>query len=204
MGHYEQPKPYYLKDRREVAIDRFVSKENLSKADYLALKVVDQVEATLDKYRQESVTMSRKEVRNEEHDSSRLGRFMEKNGKPHPGGNCDAHAIVSGGHSMATPLRAILARVKIRIDDIRNGTWLPSRTADTPHPKMPAAIPHSRIHRVGYYKWLELEFAAIDIENLNEAEVEKVLKAIEYDLKFSSFPHYVMLPADEVRKQAGV
>ncbi|WP_444925875.1 hypothetical protein ACJJI4_16975 [Microbulbifer sp. TRSA002] len=69
---------------------------------------------------------------------------------------------------------------------------------------MPSAVPHSRIHRVGYYTWLELEFAALDIQDLNETEVEKVLKAIEYDLKFSSFPHYVMLPADEAREQAGV
>ncbi|MCX2796500.1 AHH domain-containing protein [Microbulbifer thermotolerans] len=145
MGYYEQPKPYYLKDRREVAIDLFTSKENISRADYIALKVVDQVEATLDKYRQESANMNRKQLRDEKHSSKRLGAFMEKNGKTHPGGNCDAHAIVSGSHPGATPLRAILARVRIRIDDIRNGTWLPRRTADTPHPKMPLAIPHSRI-----------------------------------------------------------
>ncbi|MCO1336305.1 AHH domain-containing protein [Microbulbifer sp. OS29] len=203
MGHYEQPKPYYLKDRREVAIDRFVSKKNLTRADYMALKVIDQVEETLDKYRQESVTMSRKEIREEEHDSTRLGKFMEKNGKPHPGGNCDAHAIVSGGHSRATPARAILARVGIRIDDIRNGTWLPRSTADTPHPKMPEAIPHSRIHRLGYYMWLEDEFARLDISDITEENVTNLLRGIEYDLKFSSFPHYVMLPADEVRKHLG-
>ncbi|MCO1336522.1 hypothetical protein MO867_19500 [Microbulbifer sp. OS29] len=54
MGHYEQPKPFYLKDRREVAIDMFVSKDNITKADYIALKVVEQVEGGLDKYRLDS------------------------------------------------------------------------------------------------------------------------------------------------------
>ncbi|WP_444923438.1 AHH domain-containing protein [Microbulbifer sp. DLAB2-AF] len=198
MGHYEQPKPYYLKDRREIAIDRFASKDNISKADYMALQVVEQVEETLDKYRQEATTMPRKELRDEEHDSARLGQFLEKNGKPHPGGNCDAHAIVSGAHPKATRQRGILARAKVRIDDIRNGTWLPRRTADTPHPKMPSAVPHSRIHRNGYYQWLNLEFDTLDLNNLTAESVEKLLKGIEYDLKFSSFPSFVMLPADKL------
>lgn len=198
MGHYEQPKPYYLKDRREIAIDMFASKENICRADYMALRVVEQVEETLDKYRQESASMSRRELRNENHNSERLGNFMRKNGKPHPGGNCDAHAIVSGGHPKAVQQRAILARAKIRIDDIRNGTWLPKRTADTPHRKMPFAIPHSRIHRNGYYQWLKFEFDTLNFENLAERDVERLLRGIEYDLKFSSFPSYVMLPADKL------
>ncbi|MCO1336663.1 AHH domain-containing protein [Microbulbifer sp. OS29] len=199
MGHYEQPKPYYLKDRREVAIDMFASKDNITKADYMALQVVEQVEETLDKYRQEAVTMSRKELRSEEHDSARLGKFMDKNGKPHPGGNCDAHAIVSGTHTKATRQRGILARVNIRMDDIRNGTWLPRRTADTPHPKMPAAVPHSRIHRNGYYLWLKLKFETLDLNNLSEEAIDKLLRGIEYDLKFSSFPTFVMLTAAELK-----
>ncbi|WKD50480.1 AHH domain-containing protein [Microbulbifer spongiae] len=198
MGHYEQPKPYYLKDRREVAIDMFASKQDITKADYMALQVVEQVEETLDKYRQESVTMSQMDLVSEEHDSARLGKFMDKNRKPHPGGNCDAHAIVSGGHPKAVQQRGILAFVKIRIDDIRNGTWLPRRTADTPHPKMPDAVPHSRIHRNGYYKWLKAKFDTLDFSNLTEQEVEKLLRGIEYDLKFSTFPNYVMLPADKL------
>src|SRR5690554_4933537 len=131
MAHYEPPKPYYLKDRREVAIDLFASKSNISRADYMALGSIEQVEETLDIYRQEAGLMSRRELRNEEHDSKVLGNFMRLNGKPYPGGNCDAHAIVSGSHPRATQMRAILARVKIRIDDIRNGTWLPRRTADS-------------------------------------------------------------------------
>ncbi|MCO1336521.1 AHH domain-containing protein [Microbulbifer sp. OS29] len=90
--------------------------------------------------------------------------------------------------------------MKIRIDDIRNGTWLPSRTADTPHPKMPLAVPHSRIHRNGYYEWLKREFDSLDLENLSTDSVEKLLKGIEYELKFSTFPNYVMLPADELKR----
>lgn len=201
MAYYEPPKPYYLKDRREVAIDLFTSKSNISRADYMALRSVDQVEETLDIYRQEAGLMSRKVLRDEEHNSQVLGKFMNKNGKPYPGGNCDAHAIVSGSHSGATPMRGILARAKIRIDDIRNGTWLPHRTADTPHPKMPMAVPHSRIHRNGYYRWLGFEFDTLDIENMTEQDVERLLKGIEYDLKFSSFPDYVMLAADDIRKR---
>ena len=203
MPHYEAPKPYYLKDRREVAIDLFTSKDNVSRADYMVLKAVDQVEETLDIYRCEAGAMSRKQLRDEEHNSACLGAFMELNGKPHPGGNCDAHAIVSGGHPGATPMRAVLARVKIRIDDIRNGTWLPRRTADTPHPKMPMAVPHSRIHRKGYYKWLGFEFDTLDIESMTELDVERLLRGIEYDLKFSCFPDYVMLSADQLRKEHG-
>lgn len=203
MAYYEPPKPYYLKDRREVAIDQFTSKENISRADYMVLKAVDQVEETLDIYRHEAGLMSRKELRDEVHDSKVLGDFMRGNGKPYPGGNCDAHAIVSGSHPRATQMRAILARVRIRIDDIRNGTWLPRRTADTPHPKMPLAIPHSRIHRNGYYMWLRLKFDTLDIGNLTEQDVERLLRGIEYDLKFSSFPDFVMLSASEIKSKFG-
>lgn len=203
MAHYEPPKPYYLKDRREVAIDIFASKSNISRADYMALGSIEQVEETLDIYRQEAGLMSRRELRNEEHDSKVLGNFMRLNGKPYPGGNCDAHAIVSGSHPRATQMRAILARVKIRIDDIRNGTWLPRRTADTPHPNMPLAVPHSRIHRNGYYMWLRLKFDTLDIAILTEQDVERLLRGIEYDLKFSSFPDYVMLFASEIKGKFG-
>lgn len=75
MGHYGQSKPYYLKDRREVVIDMFLSKGNISKVDYMALKVADQIEQALDKYRQEAATMSKKGVRTEEHDSARSGKY---------------------------------------------------------------------------------------------------------------------------------
>lgn len=202
MGHYEQPKPFYQKDRREVAIDMFVSKANFTRADYMALRVVEQVEEGLDKYRKAAKDMDEEALLLEEHDSAKMGQFMEKNGKPHPGGNCDAHAIVSGSHPKAIQQRAMLAYVKIRIDDIRNGTWLPSRTADTPHPKMPAAVPHSRIHRNGYYIWLREKFDALTLKpkEPTAADVEELLRGIEYDLKFSSFPHYVMLSADELRR----
>jgi len=203
MAYYESPKPYYLKDRREVAIDLFASKANISRADYITLGAIEQVEETLDVYRQEAGLMSRKELRDEEHDSKVLGDFMRLNGKPYPGGKCDAHAIVSGSHPRATQMRAILARVRIRIDDIRNGTWLPRRTADTPHPNMPLAIPHSRIHRNGYYMWLRTKFGTLDVENLTEQDVERLLRGIEYDLKFSSFPNYVMLSASEIKSKFG-
>ena len=45
----------------------------------------------------------------------------------------------------------------MRIDDPRNGCWLPSNTAAKI--KMPDwlrnAVPHSRIHRKSYYFWLD-------------------------------------------------
>ncbi len=106
-----------------------------------------------------------------------------------------AHAIVSGGHPRAVTLRGILAKYKIRIDDPDNGCWLPNNTEAKKKMRSPA-VPHSRIHRKNYYRWMDtyIRFPATN----NEAYCRFQLNMIKDRLlKMDSLPDYVMLPAGE-------
>lgn len=96
-------------------------------------------------------------------------------------------------------MRAILAWLKMRVDFPLNGCWLPHNTAAKPH--MPGhlslAVPHSRIHRNGYYMWLGslLDQSRIDSEHT----LKKVLRDIKHKLQTSTFPEYVMYKAEQLR-----
>jgi len=187
----ENPKPYYLKDPLENAIDEFAKKDRPSQADMNKVIVEASVQSGLDKYRKQAETMSRSELRSEKHDCSRLARFLVAVGKSRPS-RCQAHAIVSGSHKEAAQLRAILAWLKLRIDDPDNGCWLPENTAATPHPSFSKAVPHSRIHRYNYYAWLN---RIINFQfTPNQSTLRKSLKLVGQQLQEGTFPPYVMLP----------
>lgn len=139
--------------------------------------------------------MSFDELMNETRDSARLAAFMTANGDPRPRKLCDCHAIISGKDPRAVPIRAVMAWVAMRIDFPLNGTWLPKNTAAKVHmPKhLSKAVPHSRIHRNNYYRWLA------DLVNPRTIKDDKslasTLKRVRFMLETSSFPGYVMLPA---------
>src|SRR5690554_7426113 len=75
------------------------------------------------------MNMSIEELEDEDHQSSLLAHFLTISGDPKPHSKCHAHAIVSGAHRYAAELRAVLAWLKLRIDDPANGCWLPENTA---------------------------------------------------------------------------
>jgi hypothetical protein len=136
--------------------------------------------------------MSFDQFEDEKHNAARLGRFMEvADGKRRPA-RCHAHAIISGHHRRSARLRGILALLNIRIDDPDNGCWLPENTAATPHPVFPNAVPHSRIHRAGYYRWLTLTIRLGQFTD--QAQLRPILKLIARQLQQSTFPPFVMLP----------
>jgi len=70
---------------------------------------------------------------NERHYSSRMALQLKRTGFPRPSSRCDAHAIISGSHKLAAQMRAILAWLKMRIDDHHNGCWLPRNITDKVH-----------------------------------------------------------------------
>ncbi|WP_051786173.1 AHH domain-containing protein [Endozoicomonas numazuensis] len=190
-------KRYYQKDRVEHSIDRFASTKNPTPADLIAVSVTAQVELGIDRYRIGADEMTRKELRNEQHESSRLAGHLEDTGdsKPHP--KCHAHAIVSGAHKDAAPMRAVLAHLKMRIDDSYNGCWLPENTsALTYMPKrLKQAVPHSRIHRFNYYFWLGTLINTSKTKS--QDDLKYTLKTIELRLQAGSQPTYVMLRKGE-------
>lgn len=192
MAPTRNGKKYHQKDRLEVAIDRFASLEKPTRADLGQVKVIAQVERGLDAYRAAAANMSIEELEDEKHRSSLLAHFLTITGDPKPHPKCHAHAIVSGAHRYAAELRAILAWLKLRIDDPDNGCWLPENTAAKA--QMPArlrnAVPHSRIHRFNYYFWLKtLIDPAI---TPTQADLRRTLAMIAVRLQSGSQPKYVL------------
>jgi hypothetical protein len=191
MAVLEPELKYYQKDQVDHAVDHVASLESEpSFPDLHKVVAASQVQVGIDKYLADAKAkpMTTQELRKEEHNSARLGLHLESVGKTRPS-KCHAHAIVAGKHHNAAVIRALMARLKIRIDDPDNGCWLPENTAATPHPNFPAAVPHSRIHRYNYYFWLRHRLGKIRKEDMFRVD----LQLISQHLQQSTMPDYVML-----------
>lgn len=185
-------KKLYEKDRVDLATDQFAKIDKPKKSDLNRVKVMAQIEQGLDKYRAIAANMNADELEDEAHQSSILAHFMEITGDAKPHSKCHAHAIVSGAHRYAAELRAILAWLKLRIDDPDNGCWLPENTAAKPHMprRLQNAVPHSRIHRYNYYFWLN---SLIDPETTStQTNLRRTLNMVAARLQSGTQPTYVM------------
>lgn len=137
----------------------------------------------------------------ESHSSERMAQMMEASGDPRPAAAeyCHCHAIVSGAHNEAAVVRAVLAWALMRIDDPRNGCWLPRNTAARVH--MPAwlrnAVPHSRIHRKTYYRWLGDLINPLMIKTSDD--LVNTLKMVRMRLQSGSLPKHIII---EMRLEA--
>ena len=196
MPRPERQKRFHEKDFTDHTIDGVSGKESLSQSDLNKVAVSAQIQAKIDEYRAKVAGMTPEELEAEKHVPSRLAEFMGE--RP---SHCHAHAIVSGGHVDAAPARAILAWLEMRIDDPHNGCWLPENTAAIRHvPQwLKKAVPHSRIHRKGYYFWLNTVISVPRIGDMNSLIM--ALKEIETKLQASTMPTYVMLTAADLRKK---
>jgi len=174
------------------SIDTFAKLENPTESDLAYVATIASVQAGIDQYRAAATNMSSDQLEDEKHDSDRLSRYlMAVSGCKRPA-RCHAHAIISGGHKEAAKLRAVLAWLKLRIDDPDNGCWLPENTAATPHPLFKNAVPHSRIHRYNYYKWLQ---SIITLQNMKTQDrLRTALRLVGRQLQARTFPPDVMLP----------
>lgn len=186
------PKPFAFKDKVELSIDTFAGAAKPTATDLNQVKIVAQVEQMLDKYRAEAGMMTVDALEEEKHESAVLAAFMTATGDPRPHDLCHAHAIVSGAHKDAAELRAMLAWLKIRIDDPHNGCWLPRNTAAKAYmpPRLRDAIPHSRIHRYNYYFWLNRQINPV--ATTTRDDLIKTLGMIELRLQNGSQPDFVM------------
>ena len=184
-----QPK-YYELNVVDRTIANIVDKldSEISPSELNRVSVAASVQSGIEKYRSDATDMSLLALSTEEHKSERLGLHLVEKFGARPA-RCHAHAIVAGKHQYAAQLRLIMAALKIRIDDVDNGCWLPENSAATPHPAMPAAPPHSRIHRYNYYFWLRSRLGS-----LTKADMFRTgLKIIAKSLYTGKMPDYVML-----------
>ena len=197
MAIPQRQKLYHEMDRVERSEHAFATKESVTQMDLVDVAIAAQVELGIDQYRMDAKTMKQKELRDEEHQSARLAKHLAEHGDPRPNDKCHAHAIVSGFHRNAAPMRAILARHKVRIDDTFNGCWLPENTAALAYmpQRLRNAVPHSRIHRFNYYFWLG---SLINLTKTPTADdLKYTLKTVGWQVQAGAQPDYVMLKKGE-------
>lgn len=170
----------------------FAKNDKPTIADFAAVQALGSFYDKLDNYRIEANAMSDPVLKSERHKSSRLAEHMALGGEGRPSSRCDCHAIISGGHKKAILVRAVMAWLKLRIDDPWNGCWLPRDWEDRAYmPKhLKAAVPHKRIHHEHYYDWLG---GRINFMQINTAEkLIFALNQIRRALQSGAVPPEVM------------
>jgi len=172
-----------IKDESPERWNKFIQSERNK------ITTVASIQMGLLKYRNQIAAMSVDDREDEVHNSTRLGENMRADGIAKPGAYWEAHAMISGGHTDASFLRSVLAECEVGIDDSHNGCWLPTRTKYCGQQPYPKAVPHSRIHRFNYYRWLAVRFTGIQ----DKTTMINRLKNVRRDLLNSSFPPEVML-----------
>ena len=174
----ELPTPHYLKDPLDLVIENTASKDALTQSDLNKVMVAAQIQDGIARYRARISGMTSQQLLTEEHSSLRLARHLVERHGERPS-KCHAHAIVAGRHKFAAPTRALMAALRIGIDDPDNGCWLPENTAATPHPTFPKAPPHSRIHRAAYFQWLRIRLGSIRVEAAFRTQLNIIARMIQ-------------------------
>lgn len=185
----------YEKTRVDLAIDVFTKIEKPTIVDLNRVRVQADVQCKIDAYRVGAIKLNKAQLETEQHTPERMAQLMAATGDARPASAeyCHCHAIVSGAHNEAAIVRAVLAWCMVRIDDPRNGCWLPRNTKARPY--MPHwlknAVPHSRIHRNSYYRWLGDLINPMLVKNSDDL-IQK-LKMIRMRLQSGSIPKHILI-----------
>ena len=184
----------YEKTRVDHAIDAFAKLEKPTIADLHRVKVQAEVQCKIDEYRLDAIRLGKDKLETELHVPERMAQLMAASGDPRPAAaeHCHCHAIVSGAHNDAAMIRAVLAWCMMRIDDPRNGCWLPRNTkarAHMPH-WLANAAPHSRIHRNSYYRWLGDLINPMMVKSCDD--LLQKLRMIRMRLQSGSLPKHIL------------
>ena len=178
----------YQKTRVDLAIETFADIENPTVSDLNNVIVQADIHDKVERYRLGALKMNEKQLEGEKHRSSKLARYMTHAGDPRPSSYCDCHAMVSGKHKDAAPIRAIMAWCLMRIDDPRNGCWLPRHYDVRNHmPKwLKSAVPHQGLHNERYYEWLGTKINPESVDGLGS--LIDVLKMVRHFLQSGALP----------------
>lgn len=178
----------YEKTHIDLVIEEFAEIEKPTVSDMNKVIVQAYISDQLDQYRLDAIKLSEKTLREEGHSSKQLADLMAISDDSRPHVDCECHAMISGKHRLATPMRAIMAWCKMRIDDPRNGCWLP-RHYDVVN-NMPKwlrdAVPHQGLHNPRYYDWLDQK---INIDLINGlSDLIDALKMVRLLLQTGKLP----------------
>ena len=101
----------------------------------------------------------------------------------------DLHHLVSWGHWRAEKALRILLQFGIDPHSAANGAYMPRSVGHTPHPDMPNAYAHNRIHTTIYHDnvFFVLREAA-QIPGATKEDIEEILRDIALRLQAGTFP----------------
>ncbi len=121
------------------------------------------------------------------HRSKLNANMLERYGKKPE--HTDDHHLVSWNHPEAVRARAILAKYGIDIDSAYNGVRLPSSSRFLPHPAMPKAPSHKKIHTNEYYLNLTDLLKEVNaVPNATKQDIIDALDEVATDLTNGIFP----------------
>ncbi|MBI3898827.1 MAG: AHH domain-containing protein [Gammaproteobacteria bacterium] len=139
------------------------------------------------------LVLERVGVRERRRHLRKLNSNMKKAGMRRPP-NTAAHHIASWHDIEAEQAREILRQYGIDTDDACNGVYMPRNTNFVPHPDMPAAYAHSKIHTDVYY--VNLTFLLEEMAKRSEttkANMVALLQTIAKQLTEGTFPIHTRL-----------
>lgn len=167
------------------------------------IKTLAQQEDLLEKYRKEhGITTSSEQIekfrKEKHHPTTRLACHLTTIGEPKPSLNHTAHHIIPGKgrwrQSTISNLRISLAASNVRINDPRNGVWLPSQKKDDGHWATPKRPNHKAIHGDNYEKWIGVQLQNIEIGNAFRSK----LSDIKTGIRNGTHPVKVIQSKDEM------
>jgi len=106
----------------------------------------------------------------------------------------DLHHLVSWGHRRAELALRILLQFGIDPHSAANGAYMPRSVGHTPHPDMPNAYPHNKVHRNIYHDnvFFVLDRAA-SVPGATREDIEEALQDIARSLQAGTFPIHKLI-----------
>jgi hypothetical protein len=171
-----------------------ITQGNLGAAHSLLDRVFKVTHEMLEPRLQELQSNLDRELRNA---ADRAADRFKKSMGAYPGAKpegMDLHHLVSWGHSRAEKALAILLQFGIDPHSAANGAYMPRSVGHTPHPDMPNAYAHNRVHRNIYHDnvFFVLREAAT-IPGATKADIEEILRDIALRLQAGTFPIHELL-----------
>ncbi|WKT59942.1 AHH domain-containing protein [Microbulbifer thermotolerans] len=159
------------------------------------------IEDGLVKYRMEfnALTSSQRleRMRKEKHHPTKvLARHLLAEGEPKPSLQHVAHHLIPG-KGRCKQKNLLAARIKlhlsgIRINDPRNGVWIPNLKTHKNHWATPEAPTHKSIHGVNYEHWISVQFLPIPPGPTFVAK----LRDVKMKIKSGTYPVKIESPKD--------
>ncbi len=185
----DEPEIVYLDEKELLEGLLQITQGNLGAAHSLLGQVFDVTQEMLQPKLKELAGNLKAELHNAE---NRVTKQFKASMSKYPGlrpEDMDLHHLASWRHSRAAKALRILIQFGIDPHSAANGAYLPRSRGHTPHPDMPNAYAHNRIHTNMYHDnvFFVLDRAA-SVPGATKEDIEEALQDIARSLQAGTFP----------------